>query len=124
MRQLNFVLIFAISLVLVLFSLENTQTVPIQLLEGIQIQAPLAVELIVAMGIGAVLAWLFSLWTYLHRSLNSRDETQQIHQHDDRIQKLEENVARYKAELEETQHLLPASESLPEQRESAEAYVQ
>ena len=124
MRQVNFVLIFAIALALVLFSLENTQPVSIQFFEGIQVQAPLAVELILAMGIGAVLAWFFSVWTYLHRALHNREEAQQIHQRDDRIQELEQNVARYKAELEERQPLLPAGESLSEEAEPAEAYVQ
>nr|WP_227517512.1 LapA family protein [Thermostichus lividus] len=54
MRQLNFVMIFVIGLALVLFSIQNTDPVSIKIIEGKVIQAPLCVELIVAMGIGAV----------------------------------------------------------------------
>jgi len=124
MRQINFVLIFVIALALVLFSLQNTQPVPIHFFRDIKVEAPLAVELILAMGIGAVFAWVFSIWTYLHRAVGSITTGRQIHQRDERIQSLEEDLERYKAELEEQQPLLPASASLPEEQEPAEIYVQ
>ena len=63
MRQINFLMIFVFCLALVLFSLENTEPAMIQIVQGIQVQAPISVELILAMAVGAVLAWIFSLWT-------------------------------------------------------------
>lgn len=123
MRQINFVLIFVISLALVLFSLENTQPVAIQFVEGVEVEAPLAVELILAMGIGAVFAWVFSVWAYFHRYMAAQENGEEVHEREERIQELEQDVARYKAELQEQQRLLPASHS-DEESEKTEAYVQ
>ncbi|HEY9883814.1 MAG TPA: LapA family protein [Thermosynechococcaceae cyanobacterium] len=120
MRQINFVIIFVICLALVLFGIENTDPAVIRIVKGIELQAPLSVELILAMGIGAVLAWVFSVWTQLQRALDSKKD---VRVKDVRIQELEENVERYKAELEEQQRLLPAAAHQPQGNE-AEAYAQ
>ncbi len=110
MRQINFVTIFVICLALVLFGIQNTEPVSIRVIEGLEIQAPLIIELIVAMGIGAVLAWIFSVWVQVQRLLESRQE---IRARDSRIQSLEEDVERYRAVVEE-QRLLPSTEALTE----------
>jgi putative membrane protein len=68
MRALNFFFIFLICLALVFFSIENTQPTAIQVIKGVQVKAPLCVELIVATGLGAILAWLFSLWSRMQRT--------------------------------------------------------
>ena len=112
MRPLNFVIIFVLCLALVLFSIENTQPATIQIIEGIQFQAPISIELILAMGIGAVLAWLFGVWTRLQRLLAARQDIRQIRKRDDRIQELEQDMERYKAELQDQHRLPPASEPL------------
>lgn len=107
MRQINFVVIFVICLALVLFGIENTESVPIKFVRGVQLQAPLSIELILAMGVGAVLAWVFSVWTRVQRLVEMGKE---VRVRDTRIQELEENVERYKAEIEQ-QRLLPAAKS-------------
>jgi uncharacterized integral membrane protein len=117
MRQLNFVIIFVICLALVLFGIENTEPAVIHVVRGIDIQAPLSIELIIAMGLGAVLAWIFSVWTGIQRMLESGRE---IKERDTRIQELEENVERYRVELEEQRHLLPASNATLDESETAE----
>ncbi len=117
MRQINFVIIFVICLALVLFGIENTDPAIIRIAQGIELQAPLAVELIMAMGIGAVMAWVFSVWTQLQRAIDSRKD---LKVRDVRIQELEENVERYKAEIEEQQRLLPAAKSLQDVAQNAE----
>ncbi|MBC7968516.1 MAG: LapA family protein [Verrucomicrobia bacterium] len=117
MRQINFVIIFVICLALVLFGIENTDPAIIRIAQGIELQAPLAVELIMAMGIGAVMAWVFSVWTQLQRAIDSRKD---LKVRDVRIQELEENVERYKAEIEEQQRLLPAAKSLQDVTQNAE----
>ncbi len=108
MKQVNFVIIFVFCLALVLFGIENTESVPIRLTEGVQLQAPLSIELIMAMGVGAVLAWVFNVWTSLQRVVETGQE---VRMRDTRIQELEEDVERFKAELQEQQRLLPAAKS-------------
>ena len=107
MKQVNFVVIFVICLALVLFGIENTELVPIRIVKDIQFQAPLSIELILAMGIGAVLAWVFSVWTRLQRMVEVGKD---IRVREDRIQALEKDVEHYKAEIEQ-QRLLPAGQS-------------
>ncbi len=117
MRQINFLMIFVFCLALVLFSLENTELATLQIVEGVKVQAPVAVELILAMALGAVLAWLFSLWTRLQRLLVSRRE---IRQRDARIKELEQNMEKYKAEIQDQQLTLPpASETLTQAPEAS-----
>lgn len=112
MRSLNFFFIFLICLALVLFSIENTQPVAIQVIEGVQVKAPLCVELIVATGLGATLAWLFSLWSRMQRTLALRQEMRQVREKEQRIQELEQNLERYKAEVESKQPLLESAEPI------------
>ncbi|AFZ13694.1 hypothetical protein Cri9333_2852 [Crinalium epipsammum PCC 9333] len=123
MRQINFLIIFAMCLALVLFSLENTQAVPIQVVQGVQVQAPLCIELIFAMGLGAILAWIFSVWARFQRMLATRSEQRQKRQQEQRIQELEQEVARCKAELEQ-QNQPANSELLPEATIDAEVLTQ
>ncbi|MBD1998703.1 DUF1049 domain-containing protein [Oculatella sp. FACHB-28] len=120
MRQINFVIIFVFCLALVLFGIENTEPAVIHVVEGVELQAPLSVELLLAMGIGATLAWVFSVWTQIQRVLESGKE---IRQRDVRIEELEQDVQRYKVELEEQQRLLPASQSRTEDVEVTEVFA-
>jgi uncharacterized integral membrane protein len=110
MRQINFVMIFVISLALVLFSIENTTPVTLRLVYGASIQAPLCIMLIVSLGIGAVLAWVFSVWVGVQRMLFTRDEMQA---RDTQIETLQEDLERYKAELEKQQPLLSSASLEP-----------
>lgn len=106
MRQINFLLIFALCLALALFSIENTQTAVIKLIPGMEIEAPVSIELILTLGIGAILAWLFGIWNRLQ---NQMEYLRQVRPKDKQIEKLEENMAQYEAELEQRQ-LSPATE--------------
>lgn len=106
MRQVNFSLIFVICLALVLFGIENTQLVSINVIQGIELKAPLAIELILAMGIGAVLAWVFSVWSHLQSTLETR---QVLGEREEEIEILQADIERYKAEIEEQQRLLPSA---------------
>ena len=111
MRALNFFFIFLICLALVFFSIENTQPTAIQVIKGVQVKAPLCVELIVATGLGAILAWLFSLWSRMQRTLASRQQIRQVREKEQRIQELEQDIERYKAEGEAKQPLLESAET-------------
>lgn len=120
MRQVNFVVIFVISLALVLFGIENTDPSVIHIVQGIDVEAPLCIELIVAMGIGAVLAWVFSVWVQVQGYF---DSGKQIQRQELRIQELERDVERYQVELEEQQPMLPASKRGEPDLESSEAFA-
>jgi uncharacterized integral membrane protein len=109
-RQVNFVVIFAISLILVLFSLQNIEPATIKLYQGASITAPLAVELILAMGLGAVFAWVFSVWVGVQRVIESRQEQEKLQTQEVQIQELQQDIARYRAEVEVQQKLLPSSD--------------
>lgn len=111
MRALNFFFIFLICLALVFFSIENTQPTAIQVIKGVQVKAPLCVELIVATGLGAILAWLFSLWSRMQRTLASRQQLRQVREKEQRIHELEQDLERYKAEVEAKQPLLESAET-------------
>lgn len=119
MRQINFVVIFVICLALVLFGIENTEPAVIHVVEGVQLQAPLSIELLLAMGIGAVLAWVFSVWTQLQHMVESGRE---LRQRDSRIEELEQDVQRYKVELDQ-QRLLPASQPTTQDVEVTEVFA-
>ena len=102
MRQINFVVFFIVALALVLFSLENTSSVPIQIIPQLKVSAPISVELILAMGLGAVLAWIFSIWSGLQKSIDMRNKNVQI-------QNLQETVQNLSVEIEERKRLVSAS---------------
>ncbi|MBD2188359.1 LapA family protein [Pseudanabaena mucicola] len=102
MRQLNFVVIFSVALALVLFALENTAPASIQIIPQLKVEAPIAVELILAMGLGAVLAWIFSVWSGLQKSIEMRNKNVQI-------QNLQETVQNLSVEIEERKRLVSAS---------------
>lgn len=111
MKQVNFVVIFVICLALVLFGIENTTPSVIHVVSGLDFEAPLSVELIVAAGVGATLAWVFSVWVHLQSIAQKSPE---IEQRELRIQQLEEDVERYKVELEQLPMLPQANEAADE----------
>ncbi len=104
MRQLNFVIIFIFCLALAVFTIQNTEPSTINLVPGVQVQAPIAVELLLALGLGAVLAWLFSVWTQLQRTLVSG---QKVRQSNVQIKELESKVEYYQAEIQALKLALP-----------------
>lgn len=110
MKQINFLTIFAICLALALFSLENTTPTSIQIVEGVQITAPLSIELILAMGLGAVFAWIYSIWTRFLQQLSRSQSQRQISQKEQQIEELQTTIAQYQAELAQKPQL-PATDS-------------
>lgn len=108
MGTINFLFILAFCLAVALFSLENTQFATIQIIPGTEVQAPISIELLIAMGVGAVLAWVFSILMGLQRQIANFRERQQMKVKEQRIQALEEDVERWRAEVEK-QNQLPSS---------------
>lgn len=114
MKQVNFVLIFIICLAFVVFAIQNTEPGTIHIIPGLQVQAPISVELLLAFGLGGVFAWLFSIWTQLLRYLIS---IKQVRQKNIQIKELENKVQQYQAEIKSLQPTLPpASDSKEAQK--------
>ncbi|MDY7004811.1 MAG: LapA family protein [Cyanobacteriota bacterium] len=113
-------LIFLICLALVIFSLQNNQLTTIKLVQGIEFQAPLSVELVIATGLGAILAWLFNLWSRMQRTITTFGENREIRSRNKRIKELEKDMERYQEELIQRASL-PAAETLSETEKSTEA---
>ncbi|NET36184.1 MAG: LapA family protein [Cyanothece sp. SIO1E1] len=108
MRQINFVVIFIICLALLLFGIENTEPTVIHIAKDIDLAAPLSVVLVIVLGLGAVLAWIFSVWIQVQTRLSSG---RVIKQRDVEIEQLQADIQRYRVELEQQQPLLPPSEA-------------
>ncbi len=108
MKQLNFVIIFIFCLAFAVFTIQNTESTIIHVVPNLQVQAPIAVELFLAMGLGAVLAWLFSMWTHLQQIMTS---SQKVRQKDIHIQDLETKVEQYQTEIQSLKLALPPAAS-------------
>lgn len=116
MRQVNFVVLFVICFGLVFFAVQNPEPTVIHLFRTVQFKAPLSIELLVAMGLGAVVAWFFSLWTGAQRSLEVWLEMRRKNQ---QIRTLEQDIERVKSELEaqQRQPLLSSAQNLADSTE-------
>ncbi len=102
MKQINFFVLFLFVMVLVLFALENTTTTTIQVIPGTVFEAPLCIELIASMGIGAVIAWLFSVWTGVQNSIAGLGKNKQI-------QNLKRQVTELSIQIEDRNKILVSS---------------
>jgi len=105
LRPLNFLLIFAVCLAIALFSIENVQPVTIRLVPGFEFQAPLSITLILALGVGSVIAWMFGLWNRLQQQLAYRKVEKEVKEKNKQIEALEQELQSYQTELNPT--LLP-----------------
>ncbi|MGD2184160.1 lipopolysaccharide assembly protein LapA domain-containing protein [Lusitaniella coriacea] len=101
MRPLNFLLIFTVCLAIALFSIENVQLSTIRIIPGVELQAPLAIELLLSLGVGAVIAWMFGLWNRLQQQLAYRKVSKEVQDKDKRIEALRQELESYQAQLEE-----------------------
>ncbi len=111
MRQFNFVIIFIFCLVVALFTVENSQPATIQITPGLQVQAAIAIELLVASGFGAFILGLFSVWTH----------SNQIRQKNKQIQELERKIKESQTEIQSLKlALLPAAGSLTQEAQIAQ----
>lgn len=102
MKQINFVVIFAMTMALVLFALQNPSNAKIQILPNFAVETSIAIEIIAAMGVGAILAWIFSVWGNIQRAI-------ELGKKDKQIQKLQTQINELQTKTEEKQRLMAAS---------------
>lgn len=100
MRQVNFIVVFVFAFALVWFSLQNTDATTIKIFTGIEIETPLAIALLTAMGIGSGLAWFFTQLFRLQSIVESRQALREIRDKNARIEELEAEMQQYQAEAE------------------------
>ena len=122
MKQINFLLIFLVCLALAIFTLQNTQATTIKLIEGIELEAPLSVEILISIGLGAILAWLFSLWSRMQHTIENFGQIREINSRNKRIQELQEDVERYQEEIAQRASL-PVAETFSEPVQSTNTEV-
>ena len=88
MRQINFAAIFALALITVYFTLENTTATTVNILPSLSTSLPLAALLVVAAGVGALGAWMFAEWSGMLRNVDA----QELEISKKRIKELEMNL--------------------------------
>ncbi|QEY32878.1 LapA family protein [Synechococcus sp. RSCCF101] len=108
MRQINFLLIFSFALAAVMFALENSEPTTVTLLPGVSFTLPLAVMLLVVMGVGATAAWIFAVWTMVVSRVETARQADGEQASQVRIEELERDLDRYRATVDAQLGLLPA----------------
>lgn len=114
MRLFNLAILFALCLAIMVFSLQNSDTVTIVLLPGQKATLPLSIALLMAAGVGSVLAWLFVMWSRFLRQLSTRGERKEVRDRDKQIANLTQDLDTFKAELEKVRQPRLNAEDAPE----------
>ena len=121
MRQINFVIGFVITFALVLFSLENPGLVTIRIVPStLELQLPLCVAIIAAMGSGAVLVWILSVWGGLQARIAQGNAQKRIREQERTIESLKDDLGRYKVDLDKKQRVEQLQEDLEKYKAALE----
>ena len=123
MRQLSFIFIFCLCLAFGLFSIRNSAPVAIELVPGLEIEAPLSVHLLFSLGLGAMLSWAIGLWGGIQNLFARFKNARDLKQRDRQIEALETELGRLRFELGQTQ-ITGASEPPPVQELPATDEIQ
>ncbi|MEN9229818.1 MAG: LapA family protein [Thermostichus sp. DG02_5_bins_236] len=113
MRLFNYLILFTALLAIALFAMQNATPVTVTFAPGVSIESPLVMELLAASGIGATLAWLYSLWMRVQFTIEAREKNRQLQEKEVAITELKEMVV----ELEGKVKQLPPSKRAEPQEE-------
>ncbi|MCJ2541774.1 LapA family protein [Thermostichus vulcanus] len=113
MRLFNYLILFSALLAIALFAMQNATPVTVTFAPGVSIESPLVMELLAASGIGATLAWLYSLWMRVQFTVEAREKNRQLQEKEVAITELKEMVV----ELEGKVKQLPPSKRAEPQEE-------
>ena len=116
MRQFNFVILFATLLGVALFAMQNASPVTVQFVPGVELKTPLVLELLLAAGSGAAIAWIYSIWTGTQSKLEARKKDRELAEKEGYISQLKEMVV----DLESAAKQLPAPSKRAEALEDSE----
>ncbi len=102
MKQIDLVMIFALVIVSVLFGMQNSDPVMVSFVPGlVQVQAPLVIELLFAAGVGAVFAWIYSLWRGVEFGLVARKKSRDLQEKQQFIEELQKAVQEMETKLKQ-----------------------
>ncbi|PIK85257.1 hypothetical protein SYN63AY4M2_01570 [Synechococcus sp. 63AY4M2] len=112
MRLFNYLILFSALLGIALFAMQNASPVTITFAPGVSVESPLAIELLASAGIGAALAWLYSLWMRLQFSIEAREKNRQLQEKEVTISELKEMVVELEAKVKQ---LPPSKRAEPQE---------
>ncbi|MGQ9837984.1 MAG: LapA family protein [Cyanobacteriota bacterium] len=112
MRLFNYLILFTALLAIALFAMQNATPVTITFAPGVSIESPLVMELLAASGIGATLAWLYSLWMRVQFTLEAREKNRQLQEKEVAITELKEMVVELEAKVKQ---LPPSKRAEPQE---------
>jgi putative membrane protein len=112
MRLFNYLIFFSALLGVALFAMQNANPVTITFAPGVSIESPLVIELLASAGIGAALAWIYSLWMRLQFSLEAREKNRQLQEKEVAISELKEMVVELEAKVKQ---LPPSKRAEPQE---------
>lgn len=101
MRLFNYIVFFLALLGVAFFAMQNASPVVITFAPGVSIESPLVIELLASAGIGAALAWVYSLWMRLQFSLEAREKNRQLQEKEVTISELKEMVVELEAKVKQ-----------------------
>ncbi|GAB4216873.1 MAG: hypothetical protein OHK0012_20040 [Synechococcales cyanobacterium] len=101
MRQVNFVIFFVACLLVALFAMQNATPVEVQFFPGSAIKAPLVLELLLAGGLGAVLAWFYTVWTQAQSAVELGKKNQELAEKELYITQLRDTVVNLETALKQ-----------------------
>lgn len=106
MRLINLIIVFVMVSGLILFSLENQSPVTVRVVPGrVDLQLPLCIALVAAMGIGGLLISALGVWIDLQNRIARGRDRKQIREQKKQIESLQEDLGRYKVDLDKRQQL-------------------
>ncbi|MEN9202610.1 MAG: LapA family protein [Thermostichus sp. DG_1_6_bins_120] len=112
MRLFNYLILFTALLGIALFAMQNATPVTVTFAPGVSIESPLVMELLAASGIGAALAWLYSLWMRVQFTLEAREKNRQLQEKEVAITELKEMVVELEAKVKQ---LPPSKRAEPQE---------
>ncbi len=113
LRVFNFGLIFALALLTTYFTLQNTNLATINIVPGVSGSVPVAILVIISIGIGAFGTWIFATWTDKLRG----EELKELEERKTRIKQLQDDLDRLKSQQN---NLLSVTTSLTQPKELPE----
>ncbi|MFT0788118.1 LapA family protein [Synechococcus sp. H55.10] len=112
MQLFNYLILFSALLGIALFAMQNATPVTINFAPGVSIESPLVIELLASAGIGAALAWLYSLWMRVQFSIEAREKNRQLQEKEVTITELKEMVVELEAKVKQ---LPPSKRAEPQE---------
>ncbi len=114
LRVFNFSLVFTLALLTTYFTLQNTNLATINIVPGVSGSIPVAILVIISIGIGAFGTWIFATWSDKLRG----EEIKELEETKSRMKQLQDDLNRLKSNQN---NLLTMTTNLREEKEPPKA---